>query len=79
MDKGGGGGGGEDAGDGGAGGDEEGEGEGEEEALDPYEMMDPVEIISKIPKNFFEQVKFCFRGTITDPRQTNCRHDKKTS
>ena len=42
----------------------DGENEGEEEeggdevdvALDPYEMMDPVEILSKLPKNFFEQV-----------------------
>ena len=26
------------------------------EAFDPWEIMDPVEILSKLPKDFFEQV-----------------------
>ena len=27
------------------------------EAFDPWEIMDPVEILSKLPKDFFEQVR----------------------
>jgi len=42
--------------------DEEGEEEDEEEdsqdsALDPYELLDPVDILVKLPKNFYEQVE----------------------
>lgn len=45
-------GGGEDTGDG-----EGGGGEAEEEKLDPYDLLDPVDILPKLPKNFFEQVE----------------------
>ena len=44
-------------------GEDEGEEEEEEEedsqdsALDPYEMLDPVEILSKLPKDFYEKVE----------------------
>ena len=42
-------------------GGEEGEEDEEEEDsqasdMDPYDMLDPVEILSKLPKNFYEQV-----------------------
>ena len=45
-----------------AGGDEDGEEEDDEEesqdsAIDPYELLDPVDILSKLPKNFYEQVE----------------------
>jgi cytoskeleton-associated protein 5 len=30
--------------------------ESQESELDPYELLDPVEILSKLPKNFYEQV-----------------------
>ncbi len=33
-----------------------GDGQVEEEALDPYDLMDPVDITSKLPKNFYELV-----------------------
>ena len=35
--------------------EEEGE-DSQDSALDPYELLDPVDILSKLPKNFFEQV-----------------------
>ena len=28
----------------------------EEEAIDPYELMTPVDILSKIPKDFWEKI-----------------------
>lgn len=31
--------------------------ESQESELDPYELLDPVEILSKLPKNFYEQVE----------------------
>ena len=37
--------------------DDEEEEDSQESELDPYEMLDPVEILSKLPKNFYEQVK----------------------
>ena len=48
----------EDEGDGAGDGDNGGEGE-EEEAdddTDPYDLMDPVDILEKLPKNFYELV-----------------------
>ena len=36
--------------------DDEDEDDSQESELDPYELMAPVEILSKLPKNFFEQV-----------------------
>ena len=51
---GGGGGGGVAAGDGGEGGAEEEE---EEEAMDPYDLMDPIDILEKLPKGFFQLVE----------------------
>ena len=36
--------------------DDEDEDDSQESELDPYELMDPVEILTKLPKNFFEQV-----------------------
>jgi cytoskeleton-associated protein 5 len=50
-------------GEGGAGGGAEGEDGADEEEdsqdsnLDPYELLDPVDILSKMPKNFYEQVQ----------------------
>ena len=52
------------------GGDDEGESGGAEVVdIDPYEMMDPVEILSKLPKDFYENLVsysdslwFGFRG-----------------
>jgi cytoskeleton-associated protein 5 len=35
---------------------EEDEEDSQESNLDPYELLDPVDILSKLPKNFFEQV-----------------------
>ena len=43
------------SGDGGEGGGDGGEAE-EEEALDPYDLMDPVDILAQLPKNFYELV-----------------------
>lgn len=45
------------AADGGAGGDAD-EDDGDEAAveMDPLELVDPVEILSKLPKNFYEQI-----------------------
>jgi len=37
--------------------DDDDEEESQESELDPYEMIDPVEILSKLPKNFYEQVE----------------------
>jgi len=37
--------------------DDEEEEDSQESDLDPYELMDPVEILSKLPKNFYEQVE----------------------
>ena len=28
----------------------------EEEVVDPYDMLEPVEILSKLPKNFYDQI-----------------------
>ena len=36
--------------------EDEEEEDSQESELDPYELLDPVEILSKLPKNFFEQV-----------------------
>ena len=35
---------------------EEKEEDSQDSALDPYELLEPVDILSKLPKNFFEQV-----------------------
>ena len=43
------------SGDGGEGGGDGGEAE-EEEAMDPYDLMDPVDILAQLPKNFYELV-----------------------
>lgn len=37
--------------------EEEEEEESQQSDLDPYELLDPVEILSKLPKNFYEQVE----------------------
>ena len=29
-------------------------------SLDPFELLDPVEILSKLPKNFYEQVSILY-------------------
>lgn len=50
-------GGGEDGGDGDGGGGGEGAEAEEDEPLDPYDLMDPVDILSQLPKNFFELVE----------------------
>ncbi|XP_059161081.1 cytoskeleton-associated protein 5-like isoform X1 [Physella acuta] len=39
------------------GGDDVTDGAEEEEAIDPYELMTPVDILAQLPKNFFEQVE----------------------
>ncbi|KAK0049616.1 cytoskeleton-associated protein 5 [Biomphalaria pfeifferi] len=40
------------------GGNEDGvDGADEEEAIDPYDLMTPVDILAQIPKNFFEQIE----------------------
>merc|ERR1739838_615471 len=41
----------------GAGGDDCDEDEEEEEEIDPYDLADPVEVLSKLPKNFYEQIE----------------------
>ena len=37
-------------------GEEKEEEDSQDSALDPYELLEPVDILSKLPKNFFEQV-----------------------
>ena len=37
--------------------DEDDEDDSQDSALDPYEMLDPVEILSKLPKDFYEKVE----------------------
>ena len=44
-------------GDGEGGGAEAEEEEEEEEAMDPYDLMDPVDILEKLPKNFYSLVE----------------------
>jgi hypothetical protein len=41
---------------------DEGEEEEADDDTDPYELLDPVEILEKLPKNFYEQVNI-----IIDP------------
>ena len=44
-------------------GEEEEEDNSQDSDMDPYDMLDPVEILSKLPKNFFEQVEnlwYCY-------------------
>ena len=38
-------------------GEEDEEEDSQDTALDPYELLDPVDILAKLPKNFFEQVE----------------------
>ena len=55
----------------GADGDEDEEEDSQEADLDPYELMDPVEIISKLPKNFYEQVGYSPMTSCLSVSQSN--------
>ncbi len=38
----------------------------EAEVVDPYDLMDPVDILSKIPKDYYEKVVgYCSRQEVT--------------
>lgn len=43
-------------------------------AVDPYELLQAVEILSKMPKDFYEKiVRSCLSGSVVPPPQAGGR------